>query len=172
MRTDVKIGIAVGILVVLVAIIWLGNHDSSKPEESTFTPPEPEPTKSTEAEPPVESTVDVKVVEKEIPPPPEMPETPEQTPETPIEEPKTTLVEEAAEPDLNVPEERKPRYYTVVDGDTLSTISESYYGHSKHWKVIQDANKDLVKNSNYLAVGWRLQIPYPDEVAPTKVDVR
>lgn len=39
----------------------------------------------------------------------------------------------------------KPRTYTVLAGDTLSSIAEKVYGDSKRWKEIYNANKDKVE---------------------------
>ncbi|HEX4996702.1 MAG TPA: DUF937 domain-containing protein [Terriglobia bacterium] len=49
--------------------------------------------------------------------------------------------------------------YTVVRGDTLSSISKHFYGNSRDYHRIFDANKDRLSNPNALAVGDRLVIP-------------
>jgi LysM repeat protein len=49
--------------------------------------------------------------------------------------------------------------YTVKRGDTLGTISKHFYGDSKEYKRILDANSDSINNANQLEVGQQLQIP-------------
>lgn len=50
--------------------------------------------------------------------------------------------------------------YTVADGDTLSTISEKFYGSQKHWEAIYDANKSTIgSDPGRLKKGMKLRIP-------------
>ena len=165
MRTDVKIGMVVGVFVVLAAIVWLASRNPDvtptvqkivNQEKTPATTPPP-------AQPATQQPPKIKVLK-----PVEVPKVTETTQAPPV--PETPAVKEFQEPPQPAPqpapepEIRQPRYHTVLKGDTLSIIAESYYGHSKHWKVIQQANKELVLNPNYLEVGWKLRIPYPDEV--------
>ncbi|MGR3176625.1 MAG: LysM peptidoglycan-binding domain-containing protein [Candidatus Anammoxibacter sp.] len=59
--------------------------------------------------------------------------------------------------------------HTVKAGDTLYVLSKSYYGDSKHWKLIFNANKDLLGNKNSLIIGQRLQIPKIGDLAVNNV---
>ncbi len=63
------------------------------------------------------------------------------------------------------PAPAKVRYYTVVKGDTLYKIAESYYGQGKYGNIIYQANRSIIKNPNILKPGWKLRIPYPSEIA-------
>ena len=55
------------------------------------------------------------------------------------------------------------RSHRVVAGDTLSSIAGAYYGHEKHWKVIQDANPQL--DPQRMPVGTVVVVPpAPDGV--------
>jgi LysM repeat protein len=56
------------------------------------------------------------------------------------------------------------RTYTVRSGDSLSKISEHYYGNSADWAWIYAANKSKVHNPDSIFVGESLTIPYS---APT-----
>lgn len=49
--------------------------------------------------------------------------------------------------------------YTVQTGDTLIKISQTFYGTSKKWKQIYDANREVIHDPDMLQVGARLQIP-------------
>ena len=50
-------------------------------------------------------------------------------------------------------------YHTVRDKETLSHISQQYYGTTSKWHLIQEANKDILPNPNLLRIGMRLAIP-------------
>ena len=42
--------------------------------------------------------------------------------------------------------------YTVKRGDTLSTISEHFYGNAKDYERIVDANREQIRNHNQISV--------------------
>ena len=46
-----------------------------------------------------------------------------------------------------------PKTYVIQKGDTLSKISQKFYGTTKKWKSIYDANRDKIHNINNLKVG-------------------
>ncbi|MGB0744071.1 MAG: Cell division protein CpoB [Opitutales bacterium] len=52
-----------------------------------------------------------------------------------------------------------PRTYTVQSGDTLSTISRSFYGTPSRWIDIYQANRDRLSSENALRVGQEIRIP-------------
>ncbi len=57
--------------------------------------------------------------------------------------------------------------YTVKKGDTISQIAKSYYGFSSKpcWKLIQEANKDIIKDVNLIKPGQVIKIPVlPEEL--------
>jgi len=49
--------------------------------------------------------------------------------------------------------------YAVKSGDTLSKIAEQYYGNGAKWEKIYEANRDSLKNPNYIFIGMKLNIP-------------
>ena len=49
--------------------------------------------------------------------------------------------------------------YAVLQGDSLSTISQRLYGESKHAKLIYEANRATMKDEHSLRVGQKLIIP-------------
>ncbi len=51
------------------------------------------------------------------------------------------------------------KQYIVKTGDSLMSIANKFYGSTKHYKVIFDANKNSMKNENDLTVGQKLIIP-------------
>ncbi|HUR29161.1 MAG TPA: LysM peptidoglycan-binding domain-containing protein [Planctomycetota bacterium] len=49
--------------------------------------------------------------------------------------------------------------YVVKKGDVLSGISQQFYGTSKKWQKILDANRDTLASPEKLKPGMRLRIP-------------
>lgn len=49
--------------------------------------------------------------------------------------------------------------YTVKAGDTLSKLAEQFYNNIAKWEKIYEANRDALKNPNYIYVGMKLNIP-------------
>ncbi|MBT7611429.1 MAG: LysM peptidoglycan-binding domain-containing protein [Bacteriovoracaceae bacterium] len=52
--------------------------------------------------------------------------------------------------------EPKGNPYTIINGDTLGTISNDKYGSSAKWKSIYDNNRPMIKNPNLIFAGFTL----------------
>lgn len=52
-----------------------------------------------------------------------------------------------------------PRTYTVQSGDSLSSISNKFYGTPSRWIDVYQANRDRLASENALRVGQELRIP-------------
>ena len=62
-------------------------------------------------------------------------------------------------PATTKPEKAAGQQYVVKSGDTLARIAEQFYNNGLKWEKIYEANKDQVKNPNYIFIGMRLTIP-------------
>jgi nucleoid-associated protein YgaU len=51
------------------------------------------------------------------------------------------------------------RTHVVVAGDSLSKIAQRYYGDSKRWPEIYNANRDKLGSEGSLKVGLELRVP-------------
>ena len=51
------------------------------------------------------------------------------------------------------------RFHVVQKGDTLSALSQKYYGTARYWQKILAANDVVLKDPNRLVPGTRLLIP-------------
>lgn len=58
---------------------------------------------------------------------------------------------------------KKQQTYTVQKGDSLSKISHKFFGSTKYWKRIVEANKDKLGSSQTLRPGMTLVIPSKEE---------
>ena len=53
--------------------------------------------------------------------------------------------------------------YVVKGGDTLSKLAERFYNSVSKWEKIYEANRDTLKNPNYIFIGQKLTIPADDQ---------
>ncbi len=65
-----------------------------------------------------------------------------------------------------MPEEKKEgdewdttQWYVVKKGDTLSKISQQYYGDASLYTKIFEANRDILSDPNLIKIGQKLRIP-------------
>jgi len=55
--------------------------------------------------------------------------------------------------------------YTVKAGDTLSRLAMQFYNSMNKWEKIYEANKEHLKNPNYIFIGQKLIIPADDKAS-------
>jgi nucleoid-associated protein YgaU len=58
--------------------------------------------------------------------------------------------------------------YTVEKGDTLQKISKKFYGSTKKWMKIYEANKAVLKSPNKIRPGQVIDIPASAEARPSE----
>ena len=63
------------------------------------------------------------------------------------------------EPGTELKSKRAAQEYTVKGGDTLSKIAEQFYGNGARWEKVYEANRETLKNPNYIFIGMKLNIP-------------
>jgi nucleoid-associated protein YgaU len=87
-----------------------------------------------------------------LPPPPPV--------DTSAEQPAARSSKPKAQPKESYASGKKStRSYTVKKGDTLQKISQKFYGTTKKWRQIYEANRKVVKDPDKLTVGTKLTIP-------------
>ena len=157
MKSDMKIGILVGVVIVVILLVFFVNRSYNRTDKPIVPLPPPVQIDKPQAAEPAEPIT--------AQPEPEQPKPqvilPARTEPLELQPPPPPPIEPQPEPI------RQPRYHTVIKGDTLSSISETYYGHGKFWTEIQKANHQRIRNPNHLQPGWKLRIPYPDEIDAT-----
>lgn len=55
--------------------------------------------------------------------------------------------------------------YVVKVGDTLSKLAERFYNSTSKWEKIFEANRESLKNPNYIYIGMKLVIPADDQAS-------
>ena len=154
MRKDLKTGILFGASVVIAAVVamsvWPGQSVESRLRQSSTSGGDEtivEPASAgkqhielspTEPEPVAEYTIVVEQPDESV----------------------AVQIEEVARTELPmVEEEREMEIHVVAGGQTLSSISLMYYGSSRQWRKIIDANPKVIADENRLVPGMRLVIP-------------
>lgn len=60
---------------------------------------------------------------------------------------------------LVIPKNNLETFYTIKDGDNLTTISFEVYQDSKYWWILADANDLVIENPFILTTGETLRVP-------------
>jgi LysM repeat protein len=70
-------------------------------------------------------------------------------------------ITKSAAPEIKQPAEtpKEVQEYTVREGDTLQKIAKKFYGTTKKWTLIYDANKATLKGPDRIYPGQVLNIP-------------
>jgi nucleoid-associated protein YgaU len=132
MPKDFKIGMFLGLVLVIGALLWLSTRPSLSARAGITVPG------NSEAE--QEEVIEQLSFESNIPD-------------------SRSIETEIAGNRKTATDVEEPRYHTVQNGDTLSGISYQYYGSEHKWQKILDANRDVIQNVNRLRLGVRLIIP-------------
>ncbi len=59
----------------------------------------------------------------------------------------------------------RPEFYVVKQGDSLTKISREFFGDIKYYKLILDANKDVLSSETQVQIGQKLKLPKLPEKA-------
>jgi nucleoid-associated protein YgaU len=162
MSKDVKTGMLIGLVFVIVGVVVISTWPGGSVEKrllSAKADDNIQPVTPTLKGPPV-AAQDKTVV---APPPVAPSPTDNVTVEPPVKE--TEAIEKVAE--YVVDESQKtdvdasPRIHIVQPNENLSTIAKLHYGDPNKWSLIANANKNVIKNVNFVSPGTRLVIPKP-----------
>lgn len=134
MRKDYKVGLALGVIFTVLLVVILGIRPRKAPTPapaSQVQPAQPQPAPF-------------------VPGPVTQPE-----PNVPRPEPKIPTI---GQPQPQ-PQQPPVRTHLVREGETLSDISERYYGTPHQWQKIYKANRSVIKDPDHIYPGMKLVIP-------------
>lgn len=177
---DFKIGLIVGLVVAVIALLWVATRPSLSPQARMLRSSKAKSQETSSSErmrsaTNEDSTSDVAGPRKQplaevLPGPgsaqPVGADADSPAQQIPTREP--ALTKEPAEsqsdmPDLTVYEStekiKTTRFHIVRKSETLSAISKQYYGSANKWPKIRDANKEKIKDANRITPGTKLTIP-------------
>jgi nucleoid-associated protein YgaU len=187
MGKDFRVGLITGVVLAGAALLWVATRPSLSPQARILQSPQAAPgAVQTAKEPlPWETDGPAEANETQAAPAPAETRPAQEAPPQPDTraaqlplpvQPTTPSPSSAVTPaptrpttadtstsDLTIYETSVPikttRSHIVVKGETLSSISQKYYGASDKWQKILTANAKTVKNANRIAPGTKLIIP-------------
>ncbi|MCM8799592.1 MAG: LysM peptidoglycan-binding domain-containing protein [Candidatus Omnitrophica bacterium] len=80
---------------------------------------------------------------------------------------KKVVLQEAQKP----PTKTRIEKYTIQKNDTLQKISKKFYGTTKYWQRIYEANRSILKDPNSIYPGQVINIPL-EELKEPKSDLK
>lgn len=166
MQRDIKIGLLAGLIIAVIAMVYVCTRPSLSPTARILKTTQPQEKEQAEPEP--QSHLQ----------PAKQPSQPLPDLRKPVEPvrfieplPKPVAIKETELVITQEPQPQKPtyvstekikttRFYIVRKGDTLSKISKRYYGSANQWNKIYEANRDVLGNNpDFLRLGTKLIIP-------------
>jgi len=141
MQKDLKIGLFVGLVITISALVWLATRPSLSPIARMSHIPNPEPLQESSVSPNELPAVDTNVDETQPPAADPKPLSPD-----------SSQYEQAVKI-------KAQKFHIVLKNQTLSSISQKYYGSAGDWKKILDYNQNTIKDPDKLIPGTKLIIP-------------
>ena len=169
MQKDLKIGLLLGLVLVISAMLWLATRPSLSPIARMSGPPETKnhfrssshtPNSASGREsfvPPNEPAINESNTEgashiTDFPPP----NLEQARPARSQGDDRDTLQNSAQYEQAE--KIKTEKFHIVLKGQTLSSISQKYYGTAGKWKKIYDYNRNVIKDPNKLIPGTKLII--------------
>ena len=154
MQKDLKIGLALGLALVISALIWLATRPSLSPiaRMSHFPDPEPPQDRGGSRTAPTANNFPANQAKIENAPHVESP-----TVSNRRQDARDTLTDSARYEQTEKIKTQK--FHIVLKNETLTSISQKYYGSAGKWKKIYDYNQNKIKDPNKLIPGTKLIIP-------------
>jgi nucleoid-associated protein YgaU len=161
MQTDMKIGLGLGLTLVIASVLWLATRPSLRPE-ARMQPPGETDSRRQSAEQPVGPAI------VRIPAPDSNAGQSDILSASPVKI--SSVATEAGDeneknnlPDSTIYEQddkiKPQRFHIVREGETLSKISSLYYGSAGKWQKILDSNPNTITDANKIKPGMKLIIP-------------
>jgi nucleoid-associated protein YgaU len=170
MQKDLKIGLLLGLVLVISAMLWLATRPSLSPIARMSGPPEtknhsrgsshnPNSASALEGfvspnEPAINESNTEGVSHITSFPPPNLEQA---RPMRSQGDDRDTLSNSAQYEQAE--KIKTEKFHIVIKGQTLSSISQKYYGTAGKWKKIFDYNRNVIKDPNKLITGTKLIIP-------------
>ena len=144
MPKDFKIGMALGLVLVIMATLWLVTRPSINPQART-----PHSQNITSLPETSSAANNLSIIGS--------------NPQNAENNQLSIINNRSKQPDLTVYEQAKKikttKFHIVRRGETLSAISVKYYGSANKWQKILDANRSRLIDANRLQPGTKLTIP-------------
>jgi len=164
---DFRIGLICGLVLVVVALIWVATRPSLSSQARMLGPR----TASSRDDFLPSRSLGRRQPRETLPPGliPAEPDTSRAASPTPVEpapnpiQSRPPVESRPSTPDLTVYEQQEKilttKFHIVRKDETLSSISQQYYGTANKWQKILEANRNRIKDPNKITPGAKLIIP-------------
>jgi len=161
MQKDLKIGLGLGLTLVIASVLWLATRPSLRPEARMQQPGDTD-SRQQSAEQPASPVI------ARIPAPDSDAEKSDNLNAPSFKMPSDASGAGQEDEKINPPdstiyeqdEKIKPQKFHIVrEGETLSGISSLYYGSGGKWQKILDSNRNKITDANKIKPGMKLIIP-------------
>ncbi len=144
MQKDLKIGMLVGLVLVMAVMLWLSIGPGLSPKAEG---PDPRSNPSPQEDPSTINNFSTNGL------------TAQSTEDNQSKPPDSTIYS-AGHPTVEQTKKIKTqRFHIVREGETLSEISRKYYDSANKWQKILDANRDEIEDVSKLKPGTKIIIP-------------
>ncbi len=137
MQKDLKIGMLVGLVLVMAVMLWLSIGPGLSPKAEG---PNPRSNPSPQEDPATTNIFSTNGL------------TAQSTEDNHSKPPDSTIYEQAEKI-------KTQKFHIVRKGETLSEISRKYYDSANKWQKILETNRQIIKDVNKLRPGIKLIIP-------------
>ena len=137
MQKDLKIGMLVGLVLVMAAMLWLSIGPGLSPKAEG---PDPRSNPSPQEDPATTNNFSTNGL------------TAQSTEDNQSKPPDSTIYEQTEKI-------KTQKFHIVREGETLSEISRKYYDSANKWQMILDANRQIIKDVSKLKPGIKIIIP-------------
>jgi len=154
MQKDLKIGMLLGLVLVMVVMAWLSTGPSPGPKAEGLNP-RPVPSLPQGI---LRTTGGARTNRP-----------PQEYAATPNDFSTNVLTVQSAENNQSKPQDltkyeqtekiKTQKFHIVREGETLSGISYKYYGSANKWRILLDANRNVIKDANKLRPANKLIVP-------------
>jgi len=161
MQKDLKIGLGLGLTLVIASVLWLATRPSLQPEARIQQPGDTDSLQQSPEQPVGPSIA-------RIPAPDSYAGKSDNLNASPVKISSDTNGageenENNNPPDSTIYEQEEKiqpqKFHIVQEGETLSKISSLYYGSGGKWQKILDSNRNTVTDANKIKPGMKLIIP-------------
>ena len=150
MQKDLKIGLVLGLALVIAAVLWLATRPSLSPKARM-------PRLDSDAPPQENAGSPNNLSTDESSPDVNQPSTSQSRPSLDGIHNQTQLTDSTRYEQAE--KIKTQRFHIVRKGQTLSEISYKYYGSAGKWQKILEANRNTIKDPNKITPGTKLIIP-------------
>jgi len=161
MQKDLKIGLGLGLTLVIASVLWLATRPSLRPE-ARMQQTHDTASRQQSAEQPAGPAI------ARIPAPDSDAAQSDNLDASPVKiSSDATEADDEIEknnlPDTTIYEQEEKinpqKFHIVREGETLSKISSLYYGSGGKWQKILDSNRNTITDANKIKPGMKLIIP-------------